>query len=263
MSFWSDYGIGVSTHLDAIRFVRRHRLWGYFLYPVILLVILAIAGFFSIFAFSHYLTDWLFSFLQTDFHTGEDWLGGFLQLLLWIVKFLASFVIRIYIFLLALKVIRYIVLILCSPMMALLSEKVEELVTGNSYPFNFAQFLKDVLRGVLVNLRNLAFELSITIALLVVGWIPVIGLITVPVSLLVSWYFLGFNMIDYTCERRRMPVSEGARFIRKRKGIAIGNGMIFSWLLLVPFAGLIIAPVLSSVAGTLAALEAMDGKRSQ
>ena len=263
MSFWSDYSTGVSTHLDAIRFVRTHRLWGYFLYPVVLLVVLAIAGFFSVFSLGHYVSDWLFSFIPTDFNSENNFLEGFVRLLIWIVKFLAGFIIRMYIFLLALKVIRYIVLILCSPMMALLSEKVEEIVTGKTYPFDFMQFLKDVLRGVLVNLRNLGLELSITIALLVVGWIPVIGLITVPVSLLLSWYFLGLNMIDYTCERRRLSVAECARFIRKRKGIAIGNGMIFSWLLLVPYIGLIIAPVLSSVAGTLAALEAMDGKRGQ
>jgi CysZ protein len=45
--------------------------------------------------------------------------------------------------------------------------------------------------------------------------------------------------------------------VRKHKGIAIGNGFIFSMLLYIPFLGVIVSPVLSATAGTLATLETM------
>ena len=52
------------------------------------------------------------------------------------------------------------------------------------------------------------------------------------------------------------PFFRGERELtRKHKGIAIGNGFVFSMILLLPFIGVIIAPILSVVAATLAVLE--------
>lgn len=261
MSFFSDFSTGVSTHIKAWRFIAQHRLWHYFLYPVFLLVILAFAGFYSIWNLSDVIVNDLFKrFFSTDIHTAYEWLDKVIAVLIWIIKFAAGFVIRLFLIAIVLRIARYVVLILCSPMMAKLSERVEEIVSGNTYPFDFGQFIKDIFRGIAVNLRNLFFEMLIVGLLLIVGWIPVIGWFTLPFLWMVGWYFLGFNMMDYTYERRRMSVSQGAAYTRKHKGIAIGNGMVFSFLLLLPWIGLIVAPVLSSVAGTLATLESLEKK---
>jgi CysZ protein len=257
MGFWSDYGKGVSTHIRAFEFIGKHNLWTYFLYPIALLVILLFFGFWGASGIARQLADFLTAYIPEDVDTGTAWLDSFMHGLLWVVRVAFGFILWIFIFLVVMKVIRYAVLILCSPMMALLSERVDEIVTGNKYPFNASQFVKDVLRGILISLRNLFLELLITLGLTLIGWIPVIGWITIPFLWCISWYFLGFSMMDYSYERRRMSISQGIRFTRRRKGIAIGNGMIFSFLLSAPFLGLIVAPVLSVVAGTLATLEAL------
>jgi CysZ protein len=257
MAFWSDFSKGVSTHIRAWEFVAQHKLWAYFLYPVVLLIILSLAGFYSVWTLSSHFADAIFDYITPDIDTGTGWLDSTLWVLYGIAKFAAGFMIKLYLFSFFMKLLRYVTLLLCSPMMALLSERVDEILTGRKYPFVMSQFMKDVLRGMLVSLRNLFFEISIMLLCCLVMWIPVIGWFTAPFLMIISWYFLGFNMMDYTCERRRLPISQGAKFIRKYKGIAIGNGMVFSFLLMIPWIGLVIAPVLSSVAGTLATMEKM------
>jgi CysZ protein len=261
MGFWTDYGNGISSHIKAFEFISRHRLWGYFLYPVLLLALLYAFGFYSIFGLGRWLADEVVALILLDGYEGTGAWATVISVLIWMVKVVAGLFVWLILLLVFIRLIRYIVLILCSPMMALLSEKVEEIVTGKTYPFKLGQFLYDVWRGIRVNLRNLLLETGITLLLMIIGWIPVVGYITVPFLWVTGWYFLGFNMMDYTYERRRMKIHEGALFTRRRKGIAIGNGMFFSFLLLLPFAGLIIAPVVSSVAGTLATLQALDEKK--
>lgn len=262
MGFWSDYGKGVSAHIKAFGFIAEHKLWAYFLYPVVLLILLYVLGFYSVFSLGNTLANDVIGLIPLHGYEGEGVMGTIIEALLWILRVVAGLLFWVILFLVFLKLIRYVVLILCSPMMAMLSERIEEIKTGQKYPFNAGQFIKDVWRGIRVNLRNLLLESGITFLLLLIGWIPVIGWLTVPFLWLTGWYFLGYNMMDYTFERRRMRIHEGVLFIRKRKGLAIGNGMIFSFLLLLPFIGLIIAPVLSCTAGTLAIIDALDEKKN-
>ncbi|HEU4716601.1 MAG TPA: EI24 domain-containing protein [Bacteroidia bacterium] len=261
MALLDDFSTGISSHFRAWRFIRRHRLWLFFLYPVLLLAVLFPAGIFSIWSLGTSVagSTWnLVSDNKEHLDTGIGWLNSILLGLLHVITFLAGWVVRILLTLVVWKIARYIVLIFCSPMMARLSERVDEIHCGKKFPFDFRQFLKDTMRGVLVNIRNMLLESLWVLLLFIIGWIPVIGWLSAFFVIIVGWYFLGFNMMDYSCERRRMRISAGARFIRKHKGIAIGNGMTFSLLLLIPVAGIVIAPVLSPVAATLASLDRLD-----
>lgn len=252
MGFWSDLGKGISTHVRGIEFIFKHGLWHYFFYPLLILILLFIGGYWSILQ----LADWIVDSSLTYFGWTEaantgDWTGW----LALIAEFLVGIVLKIFFLMILTSYIKYIVLIVCSPILALLSERIDEIINNKKYPFSFGQFLHDMLRGILVTLRNMAFETLIIIACMVIAWIPVVGLITVPFLYIVAWYFLGFAMMDYSYERMRMKIGEGVRFTRKHKGIAIGNGFVFSMILLLPFIGVIIAPILSVVAATLAVLE--------
>jgi CysZ protein len=163
-----------------------------------------------------------------------------------------------------LKINKYIVLIFMSPVMALLSEKTEEILTGEKYPFTIGIFVSDVWRGVVIALRNMIIEFFWIIVISIGGIL--IAAVFAPLSLLYSplaalvlfmigAYFYGFSTLDYNSERKRMKVRASASFVRDHRWLAVANGSIFTVLLWVPFLGVIIAPITCTVAATLACHE--------
>lgn len=255
MAFFSDFGKGISFHIKAFQFIAKHGLWIYFLYPIAIMIILGFFGFWSTFSLGGKLSDYVISLIGFS-DPGDRWLH-WLNIIL---SFVIGLILKVLLFFVFSSFLKFIVLIVCSPIMALLSERVDEIHAGKKFPFQFGQFIHDIFRGIRVTLRNMFLETAILLACMLIGWIPVLGWIVVPFLYIIGWYFLGFNMMDYTYERRKLKISEGAVFTRKHKGIAVGNGMIFSFLLMIPFAGIALAPILSVVAATLATIETMEKK---
>ena len=94
-------------------------------------------------------------------------------------------------------------------------------------------------------MRNLFFELLITLLLFFFAFVPLVGLLAPFLLLMVQAYFFGFSMIDYSCKRSGWSVGERLSFMRSHRGLAIGNGLIFYGLFLI-YLGWAIAPVLGS-----------------
>lgn len=258
MTFFSEFGRGISAHISAIKFTAKHKLWWYFAVPLILSIILTVGGFYSIWGIGNIAGDALCHYSgllmpESERNTVAGFIaGGVATVLGWIISFLF--------FLLMMKLLRYLILIIISPVLALASERVDGIITGKKYPFELHQFLKDVMRGITVSLRNMLLELLIFTGTLCISWIPGLNLLIIPFLAITGWYFLGLNMMDYTFERHRMKISEGTRFTRKHKGLAIGNGLIYSLLLYIPFLGFTFGPVLSVIAATIATLEKLEKK---
>jgi CysZ protein len=259
MSFWSDFGRGITAHGTALKFVAKHKLWIYFLVPLILSIVLLSVGFVTLWNVGGIVRDHVMEFLLPKIENEDG--GVLLAIGASILATLIGIVFQFIVFILVLKIMRYLVLILISPVLALVSERVDEIITGKKYPFVFSHFLHDVFRGITVSLRNMLFETLIFLATLLVCWVPVLNLLIPPFLMLIGWYFLGFNMMDYTYERRRMKISEGKHFTRKHKGLAMGNGLVYSMFLYIPVVGFAFGPVLSVIAGTIATLEQLEGKK--
>jgi len=58
-------------------------------------------------------------------------------------------------------------------------------------------------------------------------------------------------MLDYNCERRKMNASESVYYIGNHRGLAIGNGLVFYLIHLVPIIGWVFAPAYAVIAATL------------
>lgn len=174
-----------------------------------------------------------------------------------IVTDVGSWVGRISVFLLALFLYKYILIIAVSPIMSPLSERIERLHNKGIVPIkplSLTTWIKDILRGVRISLRNIVRELSITLILLLLGFIPGLALITTPLIFVVQAYYAGFGNMDYYMERH-YGVKEAAEYVRQRRGLAIGNGAVFLVVLLLPFVGYFIAPALCATAATIAILD--------
>ena len=62
-------------------------------------------------------------------------------------------------------------------------------------------------------------------------------------------------MVDYSMKRNRKNAAESIFFIGRHKGLAIGNGMVFYIMHLLPFVGWVLAPAYSVIAATLSIKE--------
>ena len=177
----------------------------------------------------------------------------FMSAMGWIISLSIGIIMWWIFFYIKASFVKYTTLILLSPVLAHVSEKTEQIITGKKIPFDFAQFMKDVLRGILLALRNMLIEFGFIFILFFVSFIPVIGIfISVVILSLVSWFFYGFSMIDYSNERKKLSIGQSTSFSWKNKWLCSSNGFCFWLIFSIPWIGVIIAPITGVVAATLA-----------
>ena len=262
---FKNFGVGFRAYGTAIEIVFTKGLWWYLLFPLLLNILFLVAGWIGIGSLTDYIENWLNELMKFDgnsfagaefFEPVAAYVSGIASGLVWVIlKFAFFFIFATF--------GGYIVIICLSPIFAILSEKTEEVLTGNKYPFNGDQMMRDVVRGVLLACRNLFIELGFMLTIFILGFfIPFIGGMLGSLFLFfVSSYFYGFSFIDYTNERRRLKLKESVRFIRANKGMAIANGMVFSFFLMIPFCGTTLAgfvAIFSVVAATVATHKVVD-----
>ena len=152
-------------------------------------------------------------------------------------------------------VFKYIALIVSAPFLGPLSEKIESLATGQPAPkFNLKDMTTDMMRAVRISLRNVVRELFWTILFFIVLnlLIPVVGSILYAVAaFMLQAYYAGFGDMDPALERRRYGVRQRVAYVRSHKGLALGNGIVFVLLMLIPVLGWFLAPALGTAAATL------------
>ena len=95
-----------------------------------------------------------------------------------------------------------------------------------------------------ISIRNLAKELLYTLPILLLEFIPVVNIFSTALLFLVQAYYAGVSNMDYTLERH-FKYRESIAFIKKHRGLAIGNGIGFLLLLLIPVLGVILVLPLS------------------
>jgi len=256
MSILKDFQIAISSYGKALDFIFRHKLQKAFLVPLVLSIILLISGFSLVGILNELLWERLELWWDPDSWDfwGASLISGFLSVLIWLVM-------RILFFFIYAFIGGYLILIIMAPLLAYLSEKTESIILGTDYPFSWIQLLKDMWRGILLAIRNFAIEIGLTILLFFLSFIPFVGFGTAPILFLISSYFYGFSFMDYTAERRKMKVRESIDFVKRNKGLAVGNGAVFAMVLLIPFIGVSIASflaIISSVAASISILQKED-----
>lgn len=238
--FFKEFWLGISTYSSAIDFIKKHKLTTYLLLPAIFSVLIFIGLALVAYIYIGELTAYLDRLLN---RTSLE--GFWYKIAQWIVNTL----IWIFAGLAYLKLYRYLMLILLSPFLGMIASKVQEILHQQESPFDLHQLLKDVLRGVLISLRNLVWELLFTSILMFLSIVmPLLSPLTVVLILLIESYYVGFSMIDYRNEYKKMPFRQSILIVRKHRGFAIANGLIFNLLILIPVVGVFFAPALSAVA---------------
>lgn len=235
--------ISLQAYQHTHRFIIKHRLWKWILIPGLIYTILFIIGIYLFYVSSSSAIEFM---LQKS--GIEEWIkNSWLSFLLIFAQIILNLILLLFYF----SLFKYLFLIIGSPLFAYLSEKTESIIEGKEYPFNFKQLMKDIIRGIKLALRNMLWQTVYTISILILSFIPVIGWVTPLLALLVECYYLGFSMLDYSCERNKLSTAQSIGFIGRHKGLAIGNGMVFYLMHFIPILGWLLAPSYAVIAATI------------
>lgn len=233
---------GLQVYTGAYGLISKLKLWKYFVIPVIISIVVFTMIFVSAYGLSDNLGEWMAGIWvwetgKATFTTISTFIGG------------------IVIFAIGLILYKHIIMALSSPFMSPVSEKIEAYFTGKpAKNYVNTNFSKQLVRGIRIGLRNLSKELLYTLPILILKFIPVVNIFSTILLFLVQAYYAGFANMDYTLERH-FKYKDSVAFIRQHRGLAIGNGIGFLLLLLIPVVGVILVLPLSVTSASVIAVD--------
>lgn len=205
----------MKSYYKAIRFIIKHRLYWY----------LIVTGIVMLFIYK------LGAILKTHYVAPN---ADNMNEIVWYLIYLFG---EISIALMLMEFSKYLVVVLLSPLISQLSMKTENILTGNSYPFNLHQLWNDIKRAFRIVLRNMMWYYFFFLIIYVVSFLGWENPKSSPIFYLtfaLGFFYYGFGFLDYINERRRLNIDESITFVRDNRGLAISIGCVYSILILVP-----------------------------
>ena len=235
---------GCVAYFEAYEIISRLKLWKFFAIPMLISLVVFLLIVFVSYAFSdaigtYIASFWTWDFGKETFNTISRVFSGLLIVLIGFISF------------------KHIIMALSAPFMGPISKKIEDDFRGVVSQVKTTSSSDLLRRGIKISSRNLFRELLLSIPILLLGFIPVIGLFSAILLFLMQAYFAGFGNMDYTLERY-FSYQKSILFVKKNRGVAIGNGLVFMLFLLIPFIGVILVLPFSVTAATIATVKLMN-----
>lgn len=234
---------GLLAYGKTLQLIVRYRLFKYMLLPGIISFILGAFILWGVFQFSDNLGAWM-----------SAWYDGRGKMTMTVVS---SILTGLILLIIAFLLFKYIVLLILSPFLSLLSERVEARLTDKptiQTSFQPKQLANDFARGLRLSVRLLLSELLLTASVLLLSvLLPFLSPISAILILFIQAYFAGAGNLDFTLERH-YNYRESLHYLKQYRGLAMGNGIVFV-LLFFTGIGFLIAPTLATIAGTVAVVE--------
>jgi CysZ protein len=239
----SELGRGLSDVGRGFAFLNKHpRLWGWVIAPAAVTLVLLAAMIVAVMRMADSIvirvTSWL-----------PDAIAGVGGWVIWVIV-LAALVIG------GLLVFVSVAGIVAGPFNELLSEAVEEQVTGKKGPpFSLGAFVSSAVRGIVHGIKRVVIAVLGALLLLTLGFVPVIGTIA---AMLLGAYFTArgaaYDCYDAVLSRRDMPYDAKTAYLAARRSRTFGLGAGVAGMLIVPLLGLVALGV-GATGATLAVLD--------
>jgi len=227
---------GIRAYGGTIKLINKLGLWKYFGVPMAISFVTALLVGLAAWGLSDNIGAliaklWFWEWGAETFRAISDFIGVLIIIAIGLILY------------------KHIVMALSAPFMSPVSEKIEKHLLGANHTHRETTNGAQLWRGVRINVRNLLMELLFTVPILVLSFIPVVNFFTSILLFLVQSYYAGFGNMDYTLERH-FKYDESVKFVRNNSGVAIGNGIVFMAMLLIPVVGIILVLPLSVTAST-------------
>ncbi|MCO6487393.1 MAG: hypothetical protein J5I98_03195 [Phaeodactylibacter sp.] len=154
---------------------------------------------------------------------------------------------------------KYAMLVLLEVLVFHFSRRTLYLLSGNEASAEFQDFVDAQVRMIKVGMYAWVMELVFTIMFKVFfGIFGFIDFLQPACVFAVQCYFLGFAILDNYHEQFGLTIKESSRYALNYVGVAAAAGLVAYLMMLIPVAGVIAAPILTSVAVTIVMYELSD-----
>jgi CysZ protein len=237
----------LSIYFDAHRFVRQNNLRKYLLVSgiafLLLFTITIKAIIYSVNNIENPITQWILPLLQKFLLLSSEDITKGIKAIFWLIKKAID----------ANKdaIFSTIFLVIGTPYFSFISSKTEEIISGDTYPFKFGIFMKELKRGISISLRNSIKQLVLILLITLLALLPLLDIVAPLLIFMVQAYYNGVLITDYTLERRGFSVRQSEGFYKLHQPEMFGIGLGFMFLLLIPLVGWFMAPTYGLVASYL------------
>jgi len=238
--------LGIKEYSGAFGLISKLKLWKYFAIPILISIATAVLIGVEAYALSDNIGGfiakiWIWDWGKETFTSISNFVGGVIVLVIGLILY------------------KHIVMAFSAPFMSPVSEKIEKHFYGDvSHKYRNTSNTQQLIRGLRINVRNLIRELLISIPILLLKFIPIVNIFSTLLLFSVQGYYAGFGNMDYTLERH-LNYKESIEFVKRNKGFAIGNGLVFILFLLIPIIGIIFVLPLSVTAASTKTLKILHG----
>lgn len=239
----SELGRGLGDVGRGFAFLNKHpRLWGWVMAPAAVTLVLLAAMIVAIMRIADSIvvrvTSWL-----------PDAIAGVGGWVIWAIV-LAALVFG------GLLVFVSVAGIVAGPFNELLSEAVEEQVTGKKAPaFSIGAFVSSAVRGIGHGIKRVVVAILGALLLFALGFVPVVGTIA---ALVLGAYFTArsaaYDCYDAVLSRRDLPYDAKTAYLAARRSRTLGLGAGVAGMLFIPLVNLVALGV-GATGATLAVLD--------
>jgi CysZ protein len=246
----------IRAYFKSLSFMRQNGLMWLFCFPIIITALVLYGGIeitsMATDAITSYIKDWIESIEWFGDHSAT--IGTILYWIIWII-------LRIALYFFMAFVGGSVILLLMSPLLTYASELVAEKLGAVIPPFSIERFLNDLARAAWLAIKNGVIQFGLTLACILIGFIPFAGLVSPVLMFVIGAYFFGYNFIDYSLERKGLTASDSGSFVWKNKFKTIGIGAPFALWMLIPFIGPITSGFVALIA-TVASTISLESESS-
>ena len=227
----SDVTSGTQALAQGLRLLSNPGIRIYVVMPLLInLLFFGALVWYGISSFNQ-LIEWMMSFVP-----------GFLDFLRWLIWLFFGLLATVTVFFTFTPVAN----IVAAPFNALMSEKIEELLTGVAVSSN-TSFTQMALDSIGSQMRKLVYILLRTMGLFLFSLIPVINLVAPILWVVFGSWLLSLEYLDYPMGNHDIIFSEQKSRLKKRRGLALGFGGAVMIMTSIPIVNFFTMPV--AVAG--------------
>ena len=236
--------IALLYYIKAYRFIINNKLYWSFIVPIVFNLVLISGLLYLTYSFGQSLNTDLIEYIEQNLGLPE-WLKSSIGYILSVIPFLIILLgAAIYYFL-----FKHVLFLILGPFFAYIGDKAYESSGNTPLPFSF--FLKNLVNTTRLNIRILIIQMIILLLFYITLFIPILNLFSPLILICFEFYYSGISILANNCERHNYSYNESLGFFKSNKGYAFGLGLGFWLLMIIPFFGWIMAPILSIVASVL------------